>query len=510
MTDYRNDTLSQINNVLMHALEGIAMLDINGNYLSVNQSYADMMNYTIDEMIGLNWTKTVHVDDLDIANKAYDLMKKNGKSEFEVRGVKKDGTFFYKLVVIVSNIFEGIFVGHYCFMRDVTERKQYELQLLKTKQLFETFMENSPVVAFIKSNEGKYLYVNNKFNDIFGKNKNNFSDYDIFPAVIANQLRSNDKEVIRNNTSKEFIENISVNGVIEEWISYKFPIINIDGTTSVAGIRIKNPLSELEEYKDVLCNEMQKFTLTAINSFISGIAHETRSPVQAIANATELLIEKVRGSFDFEPEQELELLNIIRQSSSSVDNIISNIMNFGSIRGYSSEEDMMKAIMNDNKIINLYVLISETINVYKFSNEYKDNPIDIVYNGPKDIRAVVPNNILRQIMINLFSNALKAIVSYQGRDYATKNGKILVRLEETDNQFVIFIEDNGRGIPQESINRLFNPFFRPFRDIPGTGLGLYLSKVFASNSSMNLELEHSEAGKTIFSISINKEKIGDS
>ncbi|MEW6732383.1 MAG: PAS domain S-box protein [Acidobacteriota bacterium] len=113
-----------------NALDGISRLDKEGRYVVVNNAYASVVGYKPEEMIGLSWQLTVHPEDQQTMVSAYQQMRIDGKVETETRGVRKDGSVFHKQVVMVGiHDKKKNFIGHYCFMKDITERKMMQEQL---------------------------------------------------------------------------------------------------------------------------------------------------------------------------------------------------------------------------------------------------------------------------------------------------------------------------------------------------------------------------------------------
>jgi two-component system, cell cycle sensor histidine kinase and response regulator CckA len=135
--------VQELSDALSNAVEGISRLAPSGHYLTVNAAYARAVGYTSAEMIGMEWQKTVHPDDLERVTAAYQHMLEHGKVELEARGIRKDGSLFYKHLLMVSTYDEQQqFSGHFCFMNDMTERKQLEAenqqlegQFLRTQRL---------------------------------------------------------------------------------------------------------------------------------------------------------------------------------------------------------------------------------------------------------------------------------------------------------------------------------------------------------------------------------------
>ncbi|MCL1471751.1 PAS domain-containing hybrid sensor histidine kinase/response regulator [Argonema antarcticum] len=127
--------LRELNLALENAVEGIARLDAQGRYISINRAYAQKCGYQAREMIGMEWPPTVHPEDRPKMLAAYQEMLTKGKVEVEAKGLRKDGSTFYKQLVMISAYdSENNFVGHYCFMKDITERKQAEVELATAKE----------------------------------------------------------------------------------------------------------------------------------------------------------------------------------------------------------------------------------------------------------------------------------------------------------------------------------------------------------------------------------------
>jgi PAS domain S-box-containing protein len=121
--------LRELNTAMQNAIEGIARLDVDGKYLSINRAYANALGCESEALLGMTWQQTIHPEDLPRMLEAYQQMRQFGKVETQSRGLRHDGSVFYKQVTLVTAYDEhGHFAGHHCFMKDVTERARLEAE----------------------------------------------------------------------------------------------------------------------------------------------------------------------------------------------------------------------------------------------------------------------------------------------------------------------------------------------------------------------------------------------
>jgi len=97
---------------------------------------------------------------------------------------------------------------------------------------------------------------------------------------------------------------------------------------------------------------------------------------------------------------------------------------------------------------------------------------------------------LIQVLLNIFNNAKDAIKEFNGG-----NGVVIVDVIELEESLKITIQDNGGGIKQDIIDRVFEPYFTTKFKADGTGIGLYMSKMIIEESMHGkLKLENTEDG----------------
>ncbi|NQE32705.1 PAS domain S-box protein [Microcoleus asticus] len=194
--------LKEMSEVMKNAVSGISKLDVQGRYLYVNKAYADMTGYQPEEMMGMSWEKTVSPDELEKLVAAYWLMVQEGRVEVETKGVRKDGSVFYKQVVMISTYDEQHqFLGHYCFIKDISDRKQAELaleqELLRTKTFFNTSRDGVVVI----NRRGNAIEASPSFARMLGYSLEetlnmNVSDWDVQWTQEELQIMLNREDII--------------------------------------------------------------------------------------------------------------------------------------------------------------------------------------------------------------------------------------------------------------------------------------------------------------------------
>ena len=151
------ETQYEMHLALTNAMPGIARLDSQGRYLSINAIYAGALGYDPDELIGEAWPLSVFLDDRPKAESAYAAMLREGKGEFEVRALRKDGSTFWTQVLMVKIAdSQGRHLGHHCFMRDITKRKQFEAMRARQYEALQANFNMTVALARASSLEEVY------------------------------------------------------------------------------------------------------------------------------------------------------------------------------------------------------------------------------------------------------------------------------------------------------------------------------------------------------------------
>ena len=142
------------------------------------------------------------------------------------------------------------------------EQKIMEQALRNSHERLQAVMDNSPNVIYIKDLNGKFIHINNRFENLFHVSRVQIvgaTDYDFFPKEVADALRAHDAQVLRQRGTLEYEEVVPQDDGPHTYLSCKFPLCDDTGAPyGVCGISAD--ISERKRHEDLLENEVKKRT----------------------------------------------------------------------------------------------------------------------------------------------------------------------------------------------------------------------------------------------------------
>ncbi len=225
--------------------------------------------------------------------------------------------------------------------------------------------------------------------------------------------------------------------------------------------------------------EVAEAANVAKTRYIAGISHEIRTPLNSIYGYAQLLERGAAGPSD-------NAIRVIRRSAEHLGDLIDGILDISKI-----ENGILR--LNRDKVA-LAEFLDQIVDMFRLQAAAKG--IEFIYQRPPNLPACVhvDQKRLRQILINLLSNAIK----YTERGSATFTVRYRSQVAEFE------VADTGVGIPANELERVFEPFERGqganVRAIPGTGLGLTITKLLTQIMGGEINATSIEGQGTTFTV----------
>jgi len=231
---------------------------------------------------------------------------------------------------------------------------------------------------------------------------------------------------------------------------------------------------------------LKEFTLNKLKSdFISIISHELKTPITAI----QLMLETMIDRYDsFDNNKKLDYLSNIFKETERLLFLINNLL------VYSRNEKNKQSILISS--VNLTQILKDVIEFFKIDKKTMKIYIDFPEN---DIIIDADGHTLKQVFYNLIDNAYK---------YGKDEKKLEILLTEEKNYVKIKFKDNGIGIDSKELPFIFEKFYRGSETnfIPGTGLGLSLTKSIIEMHQGKITVNSSPGLGTEFTIILPKKQ----
>jgi signal transduction histidine kinase len=240
-------------------------------------------------------------------------------------------------------------------------------------------------------------------------------------------------------------------------------------------------LEQIQEFQEQL-NQASK--MASIGELVDTVAHEINTPAGIIAAHADALI--LRNNLSNEIA---DALSIIKKQTRRISDYTKSILNYSQSIPYHPEQ------------INLEDLINEC--VFLLDHRFRAKKITVIKKiESKNVKAFADRRQMEQVLINLLNNSVAAIET---------GGKITVSLKKISSDYKkedgisedsinISVEDNGNGIPENHLQKIFNPFFSTKSKSEGTGLGLAITKAIIARHKGKIEVGSSVSVGTIFNI----------
>ncbi len=430
-----------------------------GSIVDANDMAVQYYGWTKDELLSMNihQINTLPPDEIKARIEEARTCK---RVYFEFRHRKKDGSIADVDVYSSAITIKG---KQYLFsiVNDVTAKRQAELSLKKSEELFRLIFDNAPVGIYAFDAHGVITACNDNFITIMGSTRQALIGFDTLKLPDEKIVKAT-KRCLQGEQAeyRDWYKSVAANKVTPLRVFYS-PLIVED--TVVGGLAIVEDLSQqidAEKQKEKLEEQLrQAQKLEAIGRLVGGIAHDFNNILSIISGYAALIKFKIDRDNIIYPDIE-EIVHAARRSADIVKQLLT----------FTRQQKVNPVRVNPNEIIKtsnkmLAAMIGENI---KMQLELAEDIYDIW----------VDSGMFIQILTNLASNARDAIKDIGTIKIVTQNKFLDDTFCETHpgckpgDYAMIQCIDDGSGMDKDTLERLFEPFFTTKEVGKGTGLGL--------------------------------------
>lgn len=428
--------------------DAIISKDLNGIIVSWNQAASRIFGYTADEILGQSILQLIPEE---LRSEEFEILKKLRKGEridhYETVRVKKNGEKFPISVTIspVKND-EGRVIGASKIARDLTDRRLLDNRRFRLAAIVDSADDaiiSKDLDGIIESwNQGAYRIFGYTSEEIVGRS---------ILHLIPPELQYEENEILKKLRAGERVEHyettrVRKNGERVDVSITISPIRNNEGKV-IGASKIARDISDRKRMEKLL---VQAEKLAATGRMAAAIAHEINNPLESLMNLIYLARqESSEGSSVWE---------YLRTAESEL-NRVSHIarQTLGYYRDTSSPSEVY-----------LHDLIDNVLTIYRSKIVSSGISVESTFN---DLRKIsVSRGEMLQVFSNIIANAIDAM---------RQGGKLTIALRKTSglegDGIQTIIRDNGIGISQKNLERIFEAFFTTKGDL-GTGIGLWVTK----------------------------------
>ncbi|WP_043932463.1 PAS domain-containing sensor histidine kinase [Bacillus sp. EB01] len=462
-TEYDPDKLLDL--FLTSTVDGVAIVDMEGRFLRVNPMYSSIFGYSQDELLGRKYEEFSNLE----------------KVRYFVEQVKAGNTFsnlnlqyYHKhgktLDIAVSyspfRNTEGEIIAMIGIFRDITQHKNLERELKKSRELYRLITENTTDLINIVSNtkDRTIIYASPSHEKIFGLSPSDIIGRSISEFISEKESKMLIRKIVQwKITGKPILFAREINSPEGETLYFEYnisPIFNERGDID-SYITVARDITERVKNESAIRNLDR---LSIIGQLAAGVAHEIRNPLTSLKGFSKLL------SKNTDMEKQGQYLDIIRGELDRIDMIVNEFMSLAKPQAVQYVKAGITSIIQSTINILLPQAILHNVEIKtKFPS--------------RDIELLCSPNQLKQVFVNFLKNAIEAMPN---------GGNVYIEVEYLKPSLVkITFTDEGIGIDPEIVGYLGTPFYTT-KD-KGIGLGLTVSNKIIQEHNGEMKIE-SQAG----------------
>ncbi len=432
-----------------------------GKILDINRSASEFFGYDRSELIGMDFSE-LYADPLDRVKFQHEIEERGSVKDYEIRFRRKNGTELYCLLTSTIRLSPtGDILGYQGIIHEITERKKAERALRQSEERFSKIFHSSPDwIAISTLSDGRFIDVNDAFlqitgysrEEVIGKTSAELSlwvDSDARDSMIS-MLR--EQHEIRDHEARFRMKSGEIRTMLRS-----AELIDLEGTPCI--INITRDITErkrAEEEIKKLNSELEKRvselieTNKELDAFSHSVSHDLRTPLVTIGGFARMLLKKHADGLN---ETGKDMLNAIQVNVRRMERLIDDLLSF-------SRSGRQKMNLEDIDMDELVRNVFEDLKAIAPGRT-------IHLTAGKLHPAYADASLIRQVLVNLFSNSFKFT--------RTREVAVIEVFSRPDGRHILYsVKDNGVGFDMQYEEKLFEVFQRGHdaESFEGTGIGL--------------------------------------
>jgi PAS domain S-box-containing protein len=442
----------------------IVITNLDGEIEYVNPKVVETTGYLPGELVGKN-PRVLSSGEMSPAEyrNMYETIKQGQTWQGEFHNRKKNGELYWESATISPVINDMGDMTHYIAVKeDITDRKKLQQELLESELLYKSMFIGSPVPMWIYDVDSlKFVEVNNQAVKDYGFTQEEFAGMtlaDIRPPEDTERLLDDVRTNSETSQGPVLWRHLKKDGSLidVEISSHALPASKGKHHRMVMAYNV----TDRQKAKDELekAKSMAEASDRLKTAFLNNISHEVRTPLNGILGAVNIINEP-----DLGPDDMAEMLEIINESTERLIRTITDYMDISLINSGNLEYRPKNCSIN--------AIIRQVADTFRWTASRKNI----------DLRLILPDNLQAlelETDCELMSKALYQIV-HNAIKYCNQ-GHVAIGLQREEKQLVVYVQDTGIGISEESQEHIFEPFIQEdmssSRKYEGSGLGLAIVK----------------------------------
>jgi PAS domain S-box-containing protein len=372
-------------------------------------------------------------------------------------------------------------------LSSAVENMQLLEDVMRSRRQLENTLDSITHLVAVADTRGHIVHVNQAFASRVGKKREELLDHPI-AQYVGGELGA----WIAEHRALRALSTTTENAVTREVLDpvWKGPftvtvtdLLNYDREPvgSVIVARDLTSQTRLESEREELRKRLtQSEKLAALGQFVAGIAHELNNPLQGVLGHLELL--RTTGAF---PKQLRREVGTIYREADRAAKIVRNLLVFAGSRRLVRRSVSLNVVLQ--KVLSLRAPAHRAIGIEVV--RHYDDKLPRVQSDPL---------LLHQVFLNMVMNAEHAIAA------TGRNGRIEIStsVAPSRDRIVVTMRDTGTGIPEETLSRIFEPFYTTKEVGKGTGLGLAITYgIVQEHGGQILAANHPDGG-AVFTVEL--------